>query len=143
MNKYVRKLFGIMFESKQAQQSIRLQPQQLPTSPLAWRQYWQAEGFPWRTEPEIGVKRQEELSSRRVLVPDIERGLYLLKGMQLSRADVEWLLATHENGRGPVDWSDEHQRQREGLDLRGADLRQANLAGLPLARILGGLRELG
>src|SRR5258708_29345548 len=43
--------------------------------------------------------------------------------MKLSRADVEWLLATHENGRGPVDWSDGSQRGREELDVHGADGR--------------------
>jgi uncharacterized protein YjbI with pentapeptide repeats len=54
---------------------------------------------------------------------------------------VEWLLATHESGgmRGPVDWSDETQRKREGLDLRGADLRQMDLVRLPLAGTRGGL----
>ena len=57
----------------------------------------------------------------------------------LRRGDVEWLLATHEGGRGPVNWDDETQRTRVGLDLRGADLRGADLRWLPLARTLGGL----
>jgi uncharacterized protein YjbI with pentapeptide repeats len=52
---------------------------------------------------------------------------------------VEWLLATHEDGRGPIDWSDESQRTRQGIDLRAADLRQQNLRGLPLTQIRGGL----
>src|SRR5205823_8413413 len=56
----------------------------------------------------------------------------------LSRADVEWLLATHEDRHGPTDWSDKRERTHPGLDLRGADLRQVNLSGLPLARMLGG-----
>jgi hypothetical protein len=56
--------------------------------------------------------------------------------MKLSRADVEWLLATHEHGRGPIDWSDEGQREREGLDLRGADLSRVDLQNLPLARTI-------
>jgi len=104
-----------------------------------WRTYWQAQGQPWRTEPEIEPKRQAELAQRRAIVPDIEKGIYPFKSMKLSRADVEWLLATHENGRGPVDWSDEHQREREGLDLRAADLHGVNLRELPLARLRGGL----
>lgn len=109
----------------------------IPTSPEEWRQHWQAEGFPWRTEPE--TKRQEELSKCRAVVPDIKKGIYPFKGMELSRADVEWLLAMHENGRGPIDWNDESQRERDGLDLRGADLRKADLHQLPLTRLNGGL----
>lgn len=107
----------------------------------AWSSYWIAQGQPWRTEPEVDSKRQEELAQRRTIAPDIEKGIYPYKGMKLSRADVEWLLSTHENRRGPVDWSDESQRGRQGLDLRGADLRSVNLSGLPLARMSGGGRH--
>jgi uncharacterized protein YjbI with pentapeptide repeats len=139
MNKYVRKLFGVMFHGQQTQQAVRIQSQPSPTSPEEWRQHWLSRGQPWRTEPEIDTKRQEELSKCRAIVPDIEKGIYPFKGLKLSRADVEWLLATHENGLGPVDWSDENQRVRKGLDLRGADLRKANLSGLPLARLGRGL----
>jgi hypothetical protein len=105
----------------------------------AWNTYWKAQGQPWRTEPEIDAERQKHLTERRSITPDIEKGIYLFKDMRLSRADVEWLLATLENGRGAVDWNDENQREREGLDLRGANLRQENLSGLPLARMRGGL----
>ena len=42
--------------------------------------------------------------------------------------------------QGPVDWSDHSQRERQGLDLRGADLSQEHLHGLPLACLLGGLK---
>src|SRR6266487_5747871 len=139
MNKYVRKLFGVVFQGQQTPQIVRGHAQHSPTSPEEWRQHWQSQGQPWRTEPEIDAKRQEELSQRRAIVPDIEKGIYPFKSMKLSRADVEWLLATHENGRGPVDWSDEHQREREGLDLRAADLHGVNLRELPLARLRGGL----
>ena len=41
----------------------------------------------------------------------------------------------------PVNWSDETQRLREGLDLRGADLCCVDLSNLPLARLRGGLSE--
>ncbi len=135
-----------------------------------WRDYWEAQGQPWRTEPEIDAQRQAELAKRRASVPDVEnvmrypfsdgagsidgarvfgvpddeKGRYPFSGMKLNRADVEWLLATHENGRGPVDWRDVSQRKRVGLDLRGADLRgsgdqRVDLAGLPLTRLVGGL----
>jgi uncharacterized protein YjbI with pentapeptide repeats len=105
----------------------------------AWRDYWQKRGQLWRTEPEIDVERQKYLAERRSITPDIEQGIYSFKGIKLTRADIEWLLATHENGRGSVDWSDESQRGRQGVDLRGADLRRINLCGLPLARLCAGL----
>ncbi len=106
-----------------------------------WRAYWRAQNQPWRTEPEIDQKRQAELGQRRAIVPNIEKGIYPFKGMKLGRADVEWLLATHENGRGPVNWSDESQWERVGLDLRGTDLREVDLSGLLLARLRGGLNR--
>ncbi len=80
------------------------------------------------------------MSKHRAIIPDIAQGIYPFKGVKLSRADVEWLLATHENGRGPVIWFDESQQHRNGLDLRGADLRGEDLSRLPLARMRGGLR---
>jgi uncharacterized protein YjbI with pentapeptide repeats len=104
-----------------------------------WRTYWRALGQVWRTEPEIDAKRQDELARRRTIVPDIKQGIYPFKDIKLSRADIEWLLATHENGRGPVDWNDESQHEREGLDLRGADLSRVNLQNLPLTGLRGGL----
>ncbi len=107
----------------------------------AWKTYWRAQGWPWRTEPEIDADRQKYLDERRTIVPNIEMGIYPFRGIKLRRADVEWLLATHENGRGQVDWSDENQRSRQGLDLRGADLSQENLHHLPLARLVAGLDE--
>src|SRR5947209_6861594 len=107
----------------------------------AWKAYWKVQGWHWRTEPEIDAERQKYLAERRAIVPDIKQGIYPFKDIKLSRADVEWILATHESGSicGPVDWSDESQRGRLGLDLRGADLRHTNLQNLPLACIQGGL----
>src|SRR5436190_16162226 len=136
MNKYVRNLLAMVIQSQPTQQIARIDPQSLPKSPEEWRELWQAKGLEWvRMEPEIDAKRQEELSKYRAITPNIEQGIYPFRGVKLSRADVEWLLATHENGRGPVIWSDESQRRRNGLDLRGADLRGENLSRLPLARM--------
>jgi uncharacterized protein YjbI with pentapeptide repeats len=104
-----------------------------------WKQYWANKDQPWRTEPEISACRQYELSQRRAIQPESKKGVYPFGGVQLCRADVEWLLATHENGQGPIDSNQESQRDRVGLDLRGAQLEGANLAGLPLAKLLGGL----
>src|SRR5258708_39077689 len=103
----------------------------------AWTAYWQERDQPWRTEAEIIPESQKELEKCRALVPDVEKGIYPFKGMKLERADVEWLLATHEGG--PVKWSDEKEREREGLDVRGADLQHADLHELPLTRLRGGL----
>src|SRR6266566_949189 len=65
-----------------------------------WEVYWKAQGQPWRTEPEIDRERQVYLAKRRLITPDIEQGIYPFKAIEpkLTRADVEWLLATHENG---------------------------------------------
>lgn len=108
-----------------------------------WKAYWAAQGQPWRIEPEIDEERQHYLAERRAIKPDIAKGIYPFKDIEpkLRRADVEWLLATHEDGRGPVDWSDVNQRHRIGLDLRGADLRGVNLSHLPLACLWGGLTQ--
>jgi uncharacterized protein YjbI with pentapeptide repeats len=94
----------------------------------------------WRTEPEVDTERQRFLMGRRAIKPDIERGIYPFRdangSIKLARADVEWLLATHESGgmRGPVDWSDVKQQGRKRLDLQQADLSFVHLTGLPLAR---------
>jgi len=95
--------------------------------------------YHWRTEPEIHAERQQFLAECLATIPDIKQGIYPFKDIKLTRADIEWLLANHENGRGPVDWVDEQQRERSGLDLRGANLRNVDLRNLPLTRMLGGL----
>lgn len=105
----------------------------------AWRIYWEAQGQSWRTEPEIDEARQYYLMECLAIVPDLDEGIYPFKGIKLNRADVEWLLAKHENGHGPLYWYDDMQNGRQGLDLRGADLRGVDLRNLPLAHMLGGL----
>jgi Pentapeptide repeats (8 copies) len=129
-----------MSDQDNGQVSTLLRP--TTNAPEAWRAYWNAQGWPWRTEPEIDAERKKYLTERRTIVPDIEKGIYPFKDVEpkLTRADIEWLLATHENGRGPVEWSDESQHEPEGLDLRGANLSQEDLSGLPLACMKGGLR---
>jgi len=108
------------------------------SQPSDWPAHWRSQGQTWRTEPEIDATRQQQLEAYRAVAPDVQQGIYSFKDVKLSRADVEWLLATHENGKGPVDWQDETQRRRKGLDLRGAVL-SGDLRGLPLARLQGGL----
>jgi uncharacterized protein YjbI with pentapeptide repeats len=119
--------------------ALSTQGEQRPNSQdrQAWQAFWATQGKPWRTEPEIDTERQAELAARRNMTPDVAQGLYPFTGMKLSRADIEWLLATHEDGRGPVDSHDQSQRDRVGLDLRGADLSYAQLQNLPLACTIG------
>lgn len=140
-----RLLFNALFQNKlkNAQGSLHQQcslPSRPPTTrdPDLWRTHWELLGQPWRTEPEIDTQQQEYLAQRRTIVPDVEQGSYPFRNIKLSRADIEWLLATHEQGQGPVKWQDELQRERNGLDLRGADLQNVKLDGLPLARMIGG-----
>ena len=104
-----------------------------------WRAHWRERGQPWRSEQEIAPERVRELERLRRIPANARQGLYPFGGVTLSRGDVEWLLATHDDGRGPVRWSDKDGGERVGLDLRGSDLRGVYLAGLPLARLRGGL----
>src|SRR5215471_18353436 len=90
-----------------------------------WLAHWQRLNQPWRTEPEIDAERQAYLAKCYTTAPDIIQGIYPFKDVRLSRADIEWLLATY--GNESVGWSDELQLRGKGLDLRGADLRQADL----------------
>src|SRR5260221_1944591 len=107
----------------------------------AWKIFWKSRKQPWRTEPRISAERQNYLAERRSIAPYTIPNLFPFKDIKLSRADVEWLLATHEDGRGPIDWKDEKQREREGIDLRGADLRGVDLSELPMVGLVGGLRQ--
>jgi uncharacterized protein YjbI with pentapeptide repeats len=127
--------------SKQPEQSLTPPARPSDGNREAWVSYWQQMGQSWRTEPEISSERQAYLAERRSTVPNMVEGIYPFKNVEpkLSRADVEWLLASHQNGDGPVDWQDERQRGRPGLDLRAADLRGVDLRKLPLACLHGGL----
>jgi len=75
----------------------------------SWKAYWEKRGQSWRIEPEVNEERQKYLAERRKIAPNIEQGNYPFKNIKLSRADVEWLLVTHENGKGPIDWKNEDQ----------------------------------
>lgn len=59
--------------------------------------------------------------------------------MKLSRADVEWLLSTATKDSEPGDGRNESQKPGSGLDLRGADLRYADLHPLPMSHLQGSL----
>jgi hypothetical protein len=90
------------------EEQVRQVPRPTTDDTDMWRAYWTALGMPWRTEPEISEDRQAYLAERQAFTPDIERGIYPFRdengSIRLTRADVEWLLATHESGgvRGPV-----------------------------------------
>lgn len=94
-----------------------------------WRAYWAERGWRWRREAEIDAGRQAYLATRRMILADVERGIYPFNDVtpRLARADLEWLLVTRPPGAQ--------------LDLRGADLRGLDLRGLPLAGLRGGLAE--
>jgi hypothetical protein len=110
----------------------------------AWKSYWQAQGTSWRTEPDINGDRQAYLAERRSKGANAKKGGYPFKDIEPTptRADIEWLLETHDDRRGPLFWEDENDKcdndRRVGLDLRGADLRGMPLMRLPLARTRGG-----
>ena len=109
------------------------------TDRVAWQGYWKGQGQPWRSEPEIDPDRQAFLATHLAARPQGEPHPCPFKGICLTRADIEWLLAMHEGGAGPVNWEEVGQRTRVGLNLCGADLRRVDLSGLPLARVQAGL----
>lgn len=94
-----------------------------------WKAYWEACQQPWRVEPEIEGTRQQELTKWYAVTPEIEQGIYPFRGIKLSRADMEWLLATYQDSFTP----------EQGLDVRGADLDGVDLSRLPLTGLRGGL----
>jgi len=109
--------------------------------PETWKAYWNGRGQPWRTEAIIDEERQQRLLSYSQGGVDIERGIYPFKGVRLSRADVEWLLALEEqrSAEAHTDGSKSVQQQAFGLDVRGADLSGVNLSHLPLMGLHAGL----
>jgi uncharacterized protein YjbI with pentapeptide repeats len=109
--------------------------------PETWKAYWNGQGQPWRTEPIIDEERQQRLLSYSQGGVDIERGMYPFKGVRLSRADVEWLLALEEQRsvEAHTDGSKSVRQQAFGLDVRGADLSGVNLSHLPLMGLHAGL----
>jgi uncharacterized protein YjbI with pentapeptide repeats len=114
----------------------------LPASPAPthnteiWQAYWKQQGQPWRSEPPIDEERQQYLASCLQGSIDIAQGKYPFKGMRLSRADVEWLLAAQAQVSADGDSS---RKSLPGLDVRGADLSELSLSHLPLMRLRAGL----
>ncbi len=87
-----------------------------------WQAYWKQKRQPWRSEPPIDEERQQLLANCLQGSVAIERGKYPFRGMRLSRADVEWLLAAAEERSARESTSDGHSRKPPSLDVRGADL---------------------
>ncbi len=108
--------------------------QLVPNDTAGWKTHWEKRQQPWRTEPEIDAERQQKLSTCYAVAPDIEQGIYPFRGMHLTRADVEWLLATYGPNITPENISFE-----KGLDVRGAILDGEDLRALPLNCLRGGL----
>jgi uncharacterized protein YjbI with pentapeptide repeats len=106
-----------------------------------WKAYWTALGMPWRTEPEIDTERQGFLAEQRAAQPSYQRDVYPFSGRHLGRADIEWLLATHEHGgvRGPVMGSMFVAEVADPPNLSGIDLH--GVALVLLARELSGQWE--
>lgn len=105
----------------------------------AWKASWKEQGQPWRTEPEVDPERQQQLLVSQATHPDIEKGIYPFKGIRLSRADIEWLVAMQQETTGQHHGHPAGRQKHLGLDLRGADLSQINLSGLPLPHLRAGL----
>jgi uncharacterized protein YjbI with pentapeptide repeats len=127
--------------SKQESKLLSKPQSPITVNPSAWRNYWYALKYTRCEEPSIDANRQAELERYRSISSNIEQSIYPFKNVRLSRADIKWLLATHENRYEPGEASGENQQSfmGRGLDLRGADLRQVDLRGLSLRGLYGGL----
>src|SRR5258706_8376325 len=92
-------LFDLITSSRQILMQDHPSSSTLPSNTHdseTWKAYWKEQGQPWRAAPAIDEERQQQLLSYYQGVVDIERGMYPFKGVRLSRADVEWLLAMEE-----------------------------------------------
>lgn len=115
------------------------EPSQANGSTASPRLTWSVQR--WRPSLSIEPSRQAELEGWLAGACDPVIVRYPFQGKQLTRADVEWLLDHHDGDLGPVDWTRDEQRERRGLNLRGAILDGVDLSGLPLARLEGGASE--
>ena len=77
---------------------------------------WREAGQDWRYAPELRMRHQAALASLRAQRPEMP-----FAGMTLTRAAIEWLVATTP--------------EPTPVDLRGAQLAGVELAGLPDARL--------
>lgn len=120
-----------------------LSPEDLAGMFQRWKIRMQAESAPPQDPPGQPVD-EPFLATSSHTVDDIAMGvrkpsspdsLADLASAARNRQDVEQLLRLHGGGLGPVYWSDKNHWDRPGLDLRAADLRRADLHGLPLARL--------
>src|SRR5437899_375795 len=89
--------------------------------PVAWQAYWKVRGMPWRRDPEIDEDRKVELAQLRESSSDSP-----FRYTSLSRADVEWLLETHEFMLD-LAWADLVGASLQGAHLDNANLQEAHL----------------
>lgn len=101
-------------------------PEPLPNNDTDWARYWSDHGQPWRKRAEITPLRQGELLNRASTKADVLQGRYPLIGLRIHREDLEWLISRSQ-GEGGV------------VDLRGSDVSDEDLSGLPLTALLAGL----
>ena len=63
----------------------------------SWHAHWKALGLPWRTEPVIDGKRQQYLAEQLAVTAN-HMASFPFQDVDLSRPDLEWLLATYTFG---------------------------------------------
>lgn len=121
----------------------------------SWKAYWLSVGQRWRTEPEIDQDRQNFLVCLLTTIPDDEPNMSPFLGVELTRADVEWLdanplvdvkklveqLEELSKDKDKVKALDIPELRRKihsllanenRLDLRSADLRRVDFTGIRL-----------
>ena len=88
-----------------------------------WKEHWKAQGQPWRREPEIDLRRQQFLRERYTHAGSKDEEAPL-QGVDVTRADIEWLLVH----RG------EFASGQKGLNLCQAIMKGTSFANLSLEK---------
>ncbi|HCG00446.1 MAG TPA: hypothetical protein DEV93_07855 [Chloroflexi bacterium] len=85
----------------------------------------------WRRNAPVSKVRQAELEHLHQSRNE-KKGTSGFEAVKLTRADVEWLLESYDNGRGPI--LDVSSDKRRGLSLAGVVFEGDELSDLPLSR---------
>lgn len=102
----------------------------------SWRNLWELTGKTWRFEPEISRHSREHLRDLLNVEANVAECRYPFSKQVLTRAELEYLLDPQDDALTAETGS---QDTAITLDLRGADLRHADLHFLKMDHLVAGL----